>query len=419
MAHPISDPCILRKGLIPNIRALVATPLVLMLMTAAVTASSPATPDYAFQRVRGAAIGSATSVADNPEHGYLAFVGPDGIRVVHPDDAWNVGLTVRAIGTADDLAPVDPAGLEVDGPRAELRRGRLVEWYVNDHRGLEQGFTVLEPPASADHGSLVVEMGLATELVPLLAANGQRVDFIPLGSRFPVLSYGSLVVVDAEGRALSARMELGRADEENVATLRIVVDAGGAVYPVTIDPLLTAAVWSSTETDNTISVAWGDWDNDGDLDLAVGNWHGPNRVYESDGTTLSLEWSAGVSYNTESKAWGDWDGDGDLDLAVGNYDQANLVYENTGGALTLDWTSTETSKTESIAWGDWDGDGDLDLALGNYAQPAEVYENTGGALSLDRSSTENDNTTILAWGDWDGDGDLDLAVGNDGLNRGY
>jgi uncharacterized repeat protein (TIGR01451 family) len=396
-----------------------------MLTTPAMAASSSAAPDYSFQRVRGAAIGSATSVADNPENGFRASVGPDGIQVAHPDDDWNLGLTVRAIGCANDLVPVEPAGLELDGPRAELHRGAVVEWYVNDHRGLEQGFTVLEPPASGDHGTLFVEMAVATELAPLLAATGQRVDFIPLGSRFPVLSYGSLAVIDAEGRALPARMELAHAGEDSATILRLVVDAHGAAYPVTIDPLVTSSVWSSTETDNTISVAWGDVDGDGDLDLAAGNWTGPNRVYQNTGGTLSTAavWSSSESDNTESVSWGDVDGDGDLDLAAGNYGQPNRVYQNTGGTLSTAavWSSSESDNTESVAWGDWDGDSDLDLAVGNYAQANRLYRNDAGTLTSAAvwSSTETDNTTIVALGDWNGDSDLDLAVGNDGINRVY
>ena len=102
------------------------------------------------------------------------------------------------------------------------------------------------------------------------------------------------------------------------------------------------AVWSSEETDWSLSLAWADWDGDGDLDLAVGNALAGNRVYANTGGGLISAWVSPQLDNTYAVAWGDWDGDGDLDLAVGNAGnpvEPNRVYENTGGALSLAWTS--------------------------------------------------------------------------------
>jgi hypothetical protein len=182
--------------------------------------------------------------------------------------------------------------------------------------------------------------------------------------------------------------------------------------------LTASAVWSSSESDYTHSVAWGDVDGDGDLDLAAGNTGQPNRVYRNDNGTLtaSAVWSSSESDYTYSVAWGDVDGDGDLDLAAGNTGQPNRVYRNNGGTLTASaiWSSMESASTQSVAWGDVDGDGDLDLAVGNAGAPNRVYQNDNGTLTASAiwSSSVSEGTTSVAWGDVDGDGDLDLAVGN-------
>ena len=356
--------------------------------------------------------------AANPAQGFDAWIGPDKLRVRASDDSWELGLALTSFKRDGAVGEVVVAGVEGKGPRAELHRGALVEWYENTVLGLEQGFTLHERPSGA--GPLVLEMALEGGLLALAEEDGREVSLIQPGGTLAVLRYSGLKVEDAAGRELGARLEV-RADEGGGGShLRIVVDDGGAVYPVTIDPLITGAAWSSAESDQTGAVAWGDWDGDGDLDLAVGNWFEPNRVYANAGGALTLAWTSVENDHTASIAWADWDLDGDLDLAAGNSGQANRVYANTGGTLESTWTSAETDATFSVAWGDWDGDGDLDLAAGNSGQANRVYANTGGNLALVWSSNDTDGTVSVAWGDWDGDGDLDLAAGNNGQpNRVY
>ena len=42
-----------------------------------------------------------------------------------------------------------PASLVVIENRIEYRRGPMTEWYVNERRGIEQGFTLVAPPGKA------------------------------------------------------------------------------------------------------------------------------------------------------------------------------------------------------------------------------------------------------------------------------
>lgn len=57
---------------------------------------------------------------------------------------WSVRLSSHGVGDlVTNAADVPPT---ITGNRVEFHRGDLVEWYVNDERGLKQGFTVLVAP---------------------------------------------------------------------------------------------------------------------------------------------------------------------------------------------------------------------------------------------------------------------------------
>lgn len=176
---------------------------------------SIAATEYAVTRQAGAAAvdGADGWQAPNRANGFRSLFATSGVTVVPrggDESGWEWGIALVGVGRAGaDVVAAAPAQLEVDGNRVEYRRGAIVEWYVNDPKGLEQGFTIAARPAAGERGPLVLALALRGDTVPSFAADGSAVDFVRSGVR--VLRYGALRVTDATGREIPARLE-GRAE---------------------------------------------------------------------------------------------------------------------------------------------------------------------------------------------------------------
>lgn len=155
--------------------------------------------------------------------------GPDG------GGAWTWGMALERWGWgAPAIAAGRPAAMHARGARVEYAwDDTLVEWYVNDRRGLWHGFTVGSRPAAAD-GPFTLTLSIRGGLRPDVAAGGRDVTFRGADGA-AVLTYSGLHVADARGRTLRAAWRAGP------ASLRLTVDDAGAVYPVTIDPVAQQA----------------------------------------------------------------------------------------------------------------------------------------------------------------------------------
>lgn len=173
--------------------------------------------------------------ATNPAHGIEATFSSEAVAVRTSGAAgpgWHLSMSASALGRTGGLASVDPPLIAAEGGRIEYRRGALTEWYVNDPRGIQQGFTVAEPPLPGTEGAVVVEVDIATNLVPRVADDARGL-LLSDGSEAVVASYEGLVAFDANGRDLPARLELQGTD-----LLRLIVEDAGAAYPLTIDPFV-------------------------------------------------------------------------------------------------------------------------------------------------------------------------------------
>jgi len=179
--------------------------------------------------------------AVNATQGITCRFSAAGVSVApirHKGPSWSFRIKLTAWGYPGFLLPVAEAEPAAERNRAVYHRDRLSEWFVNTPRGLEHGFTVNQPPPG--HGDML-ELRLAALGSLRVAPAGDRSPGVEL--RRPdgrvVLRYGELRAADATGRRLPATMTADRSqDRGNATAIVLAVDARGAQYPVTVDPLL-------------------------------------------------------------------------------------------------------------------------------------------------------------------------------------
>lgn len=160
------------------------------------------------------------------------FTG-QGVAIHAGSTRWSMALTSYGYGNAlKALARPTPQG---SANRVEYRRGPLTEWYVNGPFGLEQGFTIYEPPEQPkDATALTIALALSGDLTTAADPGGNGLSLTNHGGR-PVLRYSGLSASDADGKELSASLEL------QGERLLLIVDDSRARYPIVIDPIVQLA----------------------------------------------------------------------------------------------------------------------------------------------------------------------------------
>jgi hypothetical protein len=182
--------------------------------------------DYGFQPIPGQDDQFTTR---NDRHGLRADLDPSGFRLSSlTGEDWNWNLQFTAYGYGGKLRDVGPGQIVAEGNRIEHRRGDLIEWYVNEDTGLEQGFTLASPPLGERSAPLSLKLRSTGSLSPTIES-GTEVRLIDSAGK-TVLRYAGLIAWDSTGEELIARLT---ADADG---LTIEVDDGAAIYPITIDP---------------------------------------------------------------------------------------------------------------------------------------------------------------------------------------
>ena len=85
----------------------------------------------------------------NRAHGFETYFDEQGVRLARRDvgaAGWEWGLDLVSWGREGVLQDPRPGKISVSANRIDLDRGDIREWYINDERGLEQGFTIAAPP---------------------------------------------------------------------------------------------------------------------------------------------------------------------------------------------------------------------------------------------------------------------------------
>jgi hypothetical protein len=190
---------------------------------------------HAFER--GA---DGSHAARNPRQGWRLTFDGTGFTARPDDGAWLWGLQLQRVNGR----PVRQSPGQAAGQRLAYDRGQGVEeWFVNDGRGLEQGWTLRQRPEASGDAPLRLELAVRGGLRPVVSADS--VAFAD-ASGATVLTYGGLKAWDATGRQLTARFARNAG-----GGFALEVADVGAVYPVTIDPVAQQAYIKASNTDGS------------------------------------------------------------------------------------------------------------------------------------------------------------------------
>jgi hypothetical protein len=397
--------------------------------------------------------------APNRAHNMRTYFTQEGIRIIprtqtNPD--WTLGLSLKGFGYEGDIQPVAPSKLSVSGNRIEYKRGNLTEWYLNNERGIEQGFTIQVPPESEKQRGSRIELKLDIhgDLNGTLNSLANTVEFSTAGG-VGAVRYSKLHALDATGRGLPAKFIL------TSKTIDILVDASGALYPITIDPIASSPNWTAESNQAyayfgfSVGTA-GDVNGDGYSDVIVGaeqydngeSDEGMAFVYYGSASGLSTtpNWTgeanqANGRFGYSVGTAGDVNGDGYDDVIVGARYFGSLgegrafVYHGSASGLstTANW-STDVGPYAWFGWsvgtaGDVNGDGYSDVVVGaiNYDIPSGSGDFQGGAFVYHGSASGLSTTanwiahsdvsgaffgySVGTAGDVNGDGYSDVIVG--------
>ncbi|MCK5919420.1 MAG: hypothetical protein KAG66_00660, partial [Methylococcales bacterium] len=159
-------------------------------------------------------------------HLQINFDG-QGVEALSTQGDWRFSMELTGVGSPRQINPVQKPQVFIENNRLTYDRGSLQEWYINDPKGLEQGFT-LSKPLSKDQ--LVLQFALEGDVQSQLIEKGKALQLTTKSGKR--LRYEGLKAWDANGEDLGATMSV----TGNKLQLKVAV--ADAAYPITVDPWL-------------------------------------------------------------------------------------------------------------------------------------------------------------------------------------
>ena len=161
----------------------------------------------------------------------------EGLAVRSGAAEWRMKLCSYGYGSVmKPAAATRPDGGE---NRVQYRRGPITEWYVNGPVGLEQGFTITEPPGKADGEPLTLALTISGNLTAVDEGHQELSLIDREGS--PKLRYSGLIAYDSTGKKLPAWLQLQ--DKQ----LLLKVAGRDARYPIVVDPWIQTAELTASD----------------------------------------------------------------------------------------------------------------------------------------------------------------------------
>ncbi len=352
---------------------------------------APQDPERAFAAARQATESQAPGrIAREYNYEYRVEFDDSGVAVAplaadtSRSSSWNLGLRLAGYGTPAEVEPVADAEIAVVGTRLEYRRGAITEWYEAKPAGLEQGFTLHAAPtpgASEVVLALAVEGGLRGEW----ERAGQSVGFVTAAGD-PVLSYGELRVIDANGKPAPARLALGPDRVE------IHVQVGDAQWPVIVDPLIAEPgepildwvapdyVLSDTEHSAQIPIRW--------------------RRYYGERALIAQYWLDDELVLTRAvHDEDDQSGSATLQIDEGGEYTITVALCNTDGCSAADPLVVTVIDPEQPLRTEADAGGDAGML--SHEEAARIVQESAARLGIDRQPPlQRSAVAESTWGEW-------------------